>query len=183
MSRRRGTQIDPPDFRAGGQPGGFKNEAMLATRARTRCIEPMPALLVMTLNELGKLPDIPNLPQPGVFGFRRPDLADMESLTWLAQWEGPRVDRDGFRKVSGLASYRDLYDWHTASDVREITAIRGCRRAVVDLIRFICGEATALNRRPVASISRRDDDLANLIARLGCNLAAVVPWEYVPSHN
>ena len=109
---------------------------MLATRARTRCIEHVPALLVMLLNEGGKLPSIPNEPQGGILGFRKPELADMEAVKWLAEWESPRVDKDGFRKVAGLATYRDYYEHHTSSDVRDLIALRGSRRACVELTTF-----------------------------------------------
>jgi hypothetical protein len=147
---------------------------------QTRCIEMIPALLVMMLNDLGKLPDIPNLPQPGVLGFRKPELSDMESVKWLAEWEGPRTDKDGFRRVAGLAAFRDLYNWHSASDVREVVAIRGSCRAVVDLTVWMRDDAMSHNRRLIGLFEKCDVGLAQLIARLGGRPTTLVPWEHLP---
>ena len=101
----------------------------------------VPALLVMMLHDLGKLPPIPNEPRPGVLGFRLPTLADMESVKWLASWSGPRTDEHGFRQVAGLASYRDYYQMHDSSDVRELCALRGSRRACVELTKWLRDDA------------------------------------------
>jgi hypothetical protein len=147
---------------------------------QTRCIEMIPALLVMMLNDLGKLPDIPNLPQPGVLGFRKPELSDMEAVKWLAEWCGPRTDKDGFRKVAGLACFRDLYEWHSASDIREVVAIRGSRRAVANLTIWMRDDARSHNRRLSGSFERFDVGLAQLMARLGGKPTTRVLWEYLP---
>ena len=148
-------------------------------RASSRCVELLPPLLVMMLNELGKLPEIPNLPKPGALGFRKPELADMERVKWLASWEGDRTDKDGFRKVAGLASFRDTYDWHEAADVRELLAIRGSRRAVVDLVCWMRDDAEAHDRRLVGLMERNDCGLAQLIARLGGRPMTMVRWEHL----
>lgn len=144
----------------------------------SRCIELIPALLVMMLNDLGKLPEIPNLPHPGALGFRKPELADMERAKWLAAWQGARTDKDGFRKVAGLATFRDTYDWHSASDVRELLAIRGSRRAVVDLTCWMRDDAEAHDRRLVGLMERDDCGLAQLMARLGGRPMTMVRWEH-----
>ena len=144
----------------------------------TRRIEQVPPLLVMLLNDLGKLPPIPNLPRAGVLGFRPPTLADMEAFYYAAAWDGSVLDADGFRKVSGLATYRDVYDLHSASDVRELCAIRGTRRAVVELVRYLRDDAEAHDRRLVGMIERNDGRLAKLMARFGGKPTTLVPWSY-----
>lgn len=140
---------------------------MLATRSRQRVLEVIPALLVMMLSDLGKLPEIPNLPKPTTCGFRKPELADMESLRWLACWGGARTDRDGFRRVAGLASFRDVYDWHLSSDVRELVAIRGSKRACVELTRWLVADGMAHGRRLVGAVKKDDSGLIHLMERLG----------------
>jgi hypothetical protein len=157
-----------------------EDSLMHATRASFRCIGEVPALLVMLLHDSGKLPPIPNEPRGGLLGFRKPELADMEAVQWLAQWEGPRVDKDGFRRVAGLATYRDYYQMHDSSDVRELLAIRGSRRAVVELTRWLRDDAEAHERRLVGVIERHDLGLCQVMARLGGAPVSRDPWEYRP---
>lgn len=142
---------------------------MLApAKERLRSVEVIPALLVMMLNDLGKLPEIPNLPDGSSFGFRKPTLEDMQSLTWVAYWEGKKTDMDGFRKVSGLAAFRDLYDWHSASDVRELVSIRGSKRACTLLTKWILADGLAHNRRLVGAIQIAGDwKLSRFMNNLG----------------
>ena len=141
---------------------------MLATRpAVGRCIELVPALLVSLLHDCGKLPPIPNLPEPGSFAFRRPTLDDMQSVSWLAAWESAKVDRDGFRRVSGLATFRDGYDWHRSEEVREILALRGSRRACIELTRWLIADGIERNRRTVGTVANGDEALVRTMRRLG----------------
>lgn len=151
---------------------------MLATRATSRRIETIPALLVVLLHDTNKLPPIPNLPHAGVLGFREPRLEDMESFTWAAAWDGGVLDEDGFRKVAGLASFRDYYEHHTASDVREICSIRGSRRAVVALIKYLRDDAEFHDRRLVGNVERHDCGLTNLLVRLGARPVDRLRLEY-----
>ena len=158
---------------------GPENEAMLALRAPSRrTVEVVPALLVVLLHDCGKLPPIPNLPRAGVLGFRQPTLEDMERFLYAAAWDGSALDADGFRRVAGLATYRDYYRMHDSSDVRELCAIRGSRRAVVDLVRYLRDDAEAHDRRLVGMIERNDGELANLMARFGGKPMTQVSWEY-----
>lgn len=158
---------------SGAQSGG-----MLATRATPRRIETIPALLVVLLHDTGKLPSIPNLPCAGALGFRQPTLADLERFSYAAAWESSVLDEDGFRRVAGLATYRDYYEMHTSSDVRELCAIRGSRRAVVALIRYLRDDAAVHDRRLVGAIERFDLGLSNLVAKLGCRPVQRTMWEY-----
>ena len=157
---------------SGSQSGG-----MLAAAPHTRTIEVIPALLVALLDGGGKLPPIPNEPQPGALGFHKPDLNDMQSVKWLALWEGPCLDEDGFRKVAGLATFRDFYHWHSASSVREVCAIRGSRRAIVELLRWMHADAASNSRRMVGEIERFDCGLEKLISKLGWYPVRLTRWE------
>jgi hypothetical protein len=159
-------------------PRGQEDGGMLATRAPSRRIETVPALLVVLLNDTGKLPPIPNLPHAGVLGFRQPTLSDMEAFAYAAVWESAVLDEDGFRKVAGLATYRDVFDLHSSSDVRELCAIRGSRRAVASLVRYLRDDAEIHDRRLVGMIERNDGGLAQLMARFGGRPMTRVPWEY-----
>lgn len=150
-------------------------------RSCFRCIEVVAPLLVSYLHDGGKLPSIPNLPKPGKLGFREPGIADMESVQWLIQWESLPLDKDGLRRVAGLATYRDYYQMHDSSDVRELLAIRGSRRAVVDLTRWLRDDAESHARRLVGSIERCDLGLAQVMARLGGKPETRVPWSYLPA--
>jgi hypothetical protein len=161
-------------------PLGLKVGNMLATRAASRRIEIIPALLVVLLNDTGKLPPIPNLPHAGVLGFRQPGISDMESFTWTAAWESAALDEHGFRKVAGLAAHRDYYNLHDSSDVRELCSVRGSRRAVIGLIRFLRDDAEVNNRRLVGSIVTHDAALAKAVDRLGGSAIALTRWEYNP---
>jgi hypothetical protein len=160
--------------------GGPENGPMFAVRASLRRIEPVPALLVVLLNDCGKLPPIPNLPRAGVLGFREPRLDDMESASWVAAWDGSVIDPDGLRKVDGLASFRDYWDFHTASDVREICSIRGSRRAVVALVRYLRDDAEIHDRRLVGNVERHDCGLTKLLVRLGARPVDRARLEYAP---
>lgn len=133
---------------------------------RYRSINIVPALLVMMLNECGKLPPIPNTPKSGGLGFRLPTLKDMEEYKWVAEWEGRQADDYGFRTPAGLAAFKDHYDMHTSSDVREVVSIRGTPRSIVNLMRWMRDDAMPDNRRVIGSMNTGDDKLQALMIRL-----------------
>jgi hypothetical protein len=140
---------------------------LTAPTARARSIEEVPALLVMLLNDAGKLPPIPNEPRPITPGFRTPDLCDMEAVRWLASWESPRVDRDGYRKVAGLATFSDDFDWHNSANVRRIHALRGSKRASIELVRWLIADAAEKEMRLVGSPAKDDFALIHAMERIG----------------
>jgi hypothetical protein len=163
-------------------PSDHDNEGVLASvpPTRSRSVQVIPALLVMMLYDLGLLPDIPNKPEPGALGFRLPLLADMDAVKWLASWEGARTDEHGFRKVAGLASFKDYYAVHDSADVREILALRGSPRALLELVYWMRDDAERHNRCLIGVFSRFDDGIANLVGRCGGRPTERVLWRYEP---
>lgn len=147
---------------------------MPAVTMSARRIEVLPPLLVSLLHDAGKLPAVPRLPDRSAFGFREPTFADMRVLSWAAQWEGHRVDEMGFRKVAGIAAFRDGYDFHTASDVREIVYLAGSPRAVVELVRWIRDRAMAENRRTIGSLDLSNMGLRKALGRIGSHETRIV---------
>lgn len=144
------------------------NACMVAVAAPSkRLVKPIPALLVMLLADAGKLPPAIAPAEQDVLGFRLPGIADMEALTWVAAWEGDRVDQHGFRKVAGLVSYREYWDIHTGSDVTDICSLSGSRRAIVDLVRWIQFDAESRGRRAMGSFAIANVGLRRLLSRLG----------------
>jgi hypothetical protein len=158
------------------------NGAVLASvpPMRSRCVEAIPALLTMMLHDLGKLPDIPNKPVPGALGFRLPTFADMEAVTWLALWEGSRTDEHGFRKVAGLASFKDYYSHHDSADVREIVSLRGSPRSLLELMYYMRDDAEVNHRRLVGVFDRWDLGVTNLADRVGGYPTERRLWSYQP---
>jgi hypothetical protein len=140
---------------------------MMVAAPRARTVELIPALLVALLNDGGKLPPIPNEPRPGVLGFRQPTLSDMQSVSWVAYWGSTKVDNNGFRRVGGLATFSDHYDWHESADVREILALRGSKRSCVELTRWIIADGMEHGIRTVGAPAKGDFPLIHLMERLG----------------
>lgn len=167
------TRLPLPAF---NRVAGANTEPMTVASPPKRRIEEVPSLLVVLLNDGGKVPPIPNEPSGGV-GFRPPSLFDMDDCRWIVYWAGKRFDESGFRPVAGLANFKDFYDWHTSSDVRELLSIRGSRRAIVELIRWTCNDAARENRRVVSSIEKKDGGLIGLVRRLGCTPSSTEKWE------
>lgn len=138
-------------------------------------IEQVPPLLVCLLQDAGKLPASPTLPKPDVFGYRVPGLAEMLDLKWVAKWDQRgRVDSMGFRDCDGLAAYRDTFDFHTASDVREFVYLAGSRRASIELIRWMRRDAQLAGRRLIGTFDAENEKLRRFLERSGCQCTRVV---------
>lgn len=135
--------------------------------ARSRCIDVVPAILVMLLQSANKLPIVPQQPNRSAIGFRLAGLTEMERYTWVAQWCGDRVDQNGFRNVAGLSAFRDDYDFHTTSDVREIVHLVGSRRAVMMLMKWIIADANQKHRRVIGSFDKKNAALVNALLTFG----------------
>jgi hypothetical protein len=102
---------------------------------RHRFIEEVPAVIIASLAVAGLLPQIPSAvdaldERPG---RRDPLPHETANLRWFVAWEGGRS--------VGLATLRDVYDFATQRDVRQIMHVAGSRRACVELLRFIFDEA------------------------------------------
>ena len=124
--------------------------------ATTRC-RPIAASLVSAIDAAGKLP------RP-VFGFiRHPDSRDptqeeAEALSWLTVW-----DREPTSGPEGIAAYRDVYDYHTGRDVREVIYLAGGRRACFDVLHAMADGP----RRLVGTFDMDNQRLFRFVERLG----------------
>lgn len=137
----------------------------------SRSVERVPALFVGLLEEAGKLPSLPRFVDAhGEHAkARTATLAEVAALTWLVAWDGPKVDANGFRKPVGVGAYRDVYDYHTASDVREIIHVAGSRRACIDLVRFMMQDKV----KCVGCIGVENTDMFAVLKALGGEVTRV----------
>ncbi len=156
---------------------------MVGAPAR-REIERVPALLVGFLDAAGDLPRLPPSVEAMVqFGIRRDaTLAESSALSWLIAWKGARRPGALYRQVSGVAAYRDCFDYPSGTDVREIVHIAGSRRATVDLLRWMVGDARAQERRAIGSIDKRNRAMGDVLFRMGHRTTRIV-WEDAQSGN
>lgn len=133
-----------------------------------RTIRSVPALFVATMQDEGKLPAPPTTIDRSKFGFRAPNIADMMKYEWAAQWHGDVLDdAKRLRSATGLVGYRDGYDFHTASDVREIIYAAGSPRAIVEIFRYLKGEADLLGRRVMGSFDCDNAGMRGLVQTMG----------------
>lgn len=140
---------------------------MVATLAPARCIEQVPASVVSILADEGKLP-LPPSPPKVAFGYRRPNQADIASLSWMVSWEGWRFNERGdLKRAQGVLGYRDGYDWHTCSDVREIVYISGSPRAIFELVDRARSKAREQNRRCIGFVDSFTPKLHGFLSGMG----------------
>ncbi len=127
-----------------------------------RRISRVPALHVSELFRHGCLPSAPDDVLAAVYVPERREMTIQEAsaLTWLLA--GP-VDRP-----RGVAGYRDVYDYQTSSDVREVTHIAGSKRAVVELVRFLIDDAREIGRRCVGVMDISNIKMEYLLQEMGC---------------
>lgn len=132
-----------------------------------RRIQRVPALHVSQLFAAGTLPSAPPeiVAASRVPESRDPTLAEFAALTWLLC--GP------LDAPCGVASYRDVFDHQTSSDVREIIHIAGSKRAVYELGMFLI--ADALPRRCIGTFDCENPMIA-FVKRLGASVKRV-RWE------
>lgn len=142
-----------------------------------RRIEPVPAALIALLEAAGKLPLLPDCAkEDGTLG-RHPLLSEVVALKWVLAWHGPAVDEAGFRSPVGVAAFRDVYDYPTGRDVREVVHLTGSRRAIVDLFRWMREDA---KKRPlIGSVSVGNDPMNRALEALDCYATRKV-WEADP---
>lgn len=137
--------------------------------SRVSTIEEVPPMMVALLEKAGDLPALPDefAVNQDLRGFRHPSLTEGAALTWLLAWHGPRTDGFGFSKPSGILGYQDLYDFHTASDVRAVAYLAGRPRAVVDLVRHCMRTSRDEQRRFMGGIDVTNERLAKFLRRIG----------------
>lgn len=131
-----------------------------------RTIQSVPALYVSELFRLGKLPSVPQdtITASRVPESRDPTLAEFAALVWIIV--GP------VHTPCGVASFRDVFDHQTSSDVREIIHLAGSRRAVYELAKFLITDA--LPRRCIGTLEC-DNPMIALAKRIGT--VKRVRWE------
>lgn len=153
---------------------GLRLERMVSPHVRS--IERVPALFIGLLEEAGKLPALPlHIERLGrTAKARAASLSEVTALTWIAAWDGPKIDGAGFVKPVGVAAYRDVFDYHTASDVRELVHVAGTPRSVRDLVVFLRDEARGEKRRLIGSIDVENVQMAALLKRVGGEMTRVV---------
>jgi len=130
-----------------------------------RAIEEVPALIIAALEAAGRMPKLSeHVERMGnVPGRRPPTLQEVAALRWLCLWEGPvRFERGTGEPLQpqGVLAFRDVFDYHTSSDVREVIHLVGTGRAVYELIDFARSDAKASGRRIIGAV-----DLANGLMR------------------
>jgi hypothetical protein len=94
-------------------------------------------------------------------------MAEMEAVKWVCLWEGSATDKHGLRKVSGIGSYRDHYDYHRSADVREVTYLAGSPRACFEILRFVKDSAERLGLLTMGSFDMDNRGLRRAAERLG----------------
>lgn len=120
------------------------------------------------MKDADQLPQSKRFVSPGQFGFRFPTLADMMELRWAVEWdETTAADTYGARAANGVLGFRDHYDFHSASDVREIAYVAGSARAIVRLFRWAKCDAALLTRRIIGSFDSENKEMKRLVERLG----------------
>jgi len=97
---------------------------------------------------------------------RQATRSEIEAISWLVLWEKSRV--------AGWAGFVDRYDPHLSDDVREVVMVAGSRRATIELLRFMVGEARALGRRTLGAIDLGNTKMRDVLLLLGHEPTRVV---------
>ena len=147
---------------------------MVATRSRT--IQVVPALFIGLLEAAGKLPRLPSaIATLGIGGDQRQaTLRECAALSWIVEMRGGVLDEYGIGDVLGVGAYRDVYDYHTSSDVREIVHVAGTRRAIVNLIEYMRAGAHEQGRRVLGVVDAMNLPMQRLLLRLDGRVTRVV---------
>lgn len=121
------------------------------------CIERTSAMLIGKLALDGKLPMLSaELLAPSKRAHQRPaTLEEAEAYTWVLARE--------FERVEGVLAYRDVFDFHTGTDVREVIYISG--PATIRLLRWL--RAVTIGRRLIGNIDSENARMARAITAIG----------------
>ena len=144
--------------------------------APVRSIERVPALFIGLLEEAGKLPALSTcIDRMGrTASERNATLSEVAALTWLVAWDRPKLDAEGFTKPIGIAAYRDAFDYHTASDIREVVHIAGTRRAVYEMMLSLRDSARASQRRLIGCVDIGNLEMAQMLCSMGGSVTRVM---------
>jgi hypothetical protein len=144
---------------------------MIAAQAELR-IERVPCMLVGLLAADGKLPALP----PSIMALakrekrRTPMLEEAAAYSWVIASDGdPETG-----KIFGVLGYRDVFDFHTATDVREIVYVAG--PATVALMRWIRGDTA---RRLIGALDIGNGRMCRAMIAMGFKPKRIV-FEGVP---
>ncbi len=129
---------------------------MLVSPPVRRAVERVPPLEIALLGASGLLP---RSYAPHRTPAREITFADVGGFEWLVDWGGGRV--------YGYAAYRDGFDLHTGSDVREIASVEGSKRACVVLLRALAASAREHGRRIVGAVDSDNELMVDLFERMG----------------
>lgn len=147
---------------------------------KRRIIEKVPPALIGLLEAAGRLPLLPDAVRSieSTSSSRNAMLSEITALVWIAQWHGDRIDDTlGFRAPVGIAAYRDVYDYCSGRDIREIIHVVGTPRSIVDLIAWMHEDA---GKRPLTgSVNFDNDDMNDFLLHFGAKETRVV-WELAP---
>jgi hypothetical protein len=130
---------------------------MIAAPAELR-IERVPSVVIGQLALSGRLAEL--APEIRVFANRRytrvPTLGEADAFVWMLatrnDWE------------HSVLAYRDVFDWHTASDVREVCYVGG--PATITLLKQLRRE-TPRERRLIGNIDIQNVRMVRALLALG----------------
>ena len=126
----------------------------------------VPALHVCALAAEGVLPCLPPEVEATMGHERAPTLNEISMLSWLVYGDPMRP--------SGIASYRNTYDFPSGSDAREIIHVAGSPRAIVALTKHIVEHARKKGLRVFGSIGFGNKSMMALLSHLGYSRTRVV---------
>lgn len=129
----------------------------------SRTIQRVPCLLVSELFSRGLLPSAPPavVEAARVPSHRTMTLAEMASLEW---WIVGSPE-----KPLGVLGARNVYDFHTSSDVYQVEHLVGTKRACVELIHFAIESARSRGRRCIGVMDESNAKMSTMLHKLGCD--------------
>jgi hypothetical protein len=116
----------------------------------------------------GLLPDYP----AEVFGYERPELrrqANLEesrAVEWVLAWRGS--------ECVGYATYRDVYNYSSGYDGREIIGICGTQRAVFELLKHLRADAREHKRRCFGAVNLKNVSMRRALHAIGTRPTRIV---------
>lgn len=136
---------------------------MLAHLTRHFYVERVPYALIVSLGQSRKLPKYP----ARLAALERIDLGreltfeEGAALTWYVA----RNLRD--LTIVGLLCYRDVLNYATMYDGREVIGVAGTPRAIVELVRWVMADARKVGRRCFCATNLGNHAMQKLFERVG----------------
>lgn len=123
-------------------------------------IERVPCMLIALLAAEGRIPE----PPADVMALsqrkhrRIPTAAEAGAYAWVIASDGDPESG----KISGVLAYRDVFDFHTASDVREVVYVTG--PATPRLVRWLAKDTA---RRIIGAVDLGNERMKRALVALG----------------